>query len=64
MSHGAEVGAVLAGTERHSERVEHQRGAHVAGELPTDHAAAERVQHEREVDHALPAAQVRQIADP
>jgi hypothetical protein len=33
-----EVGAVLAGTERHAQRVEYPRGAHVRRELPPDHA--------------------------
>lgn len=48
----------LAGAERHPERVEHEVGAHVAGELPPHHAAAEDVDHKREVADALPAARL------
>src|SRR6202034_2924052 len=33
-------------------------------ELPTDDHPAEHVDHEREEQHALPAAQIREIADP
>ena len=62
--HEREVGAVLAGTERHPQRVEDQVGAHVAGELPTDDAAGERVQHEAEEHGPFPAAQIREVRDP
>ena len=52
------VGAVLTGPERHPQGIEDQVGAHVAGELPPDHPAAEDVDNEREVDDALPATEV------
>jgi len=53
-----EVGARLTGAERHSERVEDEVGAHVAGELPADHPAAVNIDDEREEHHSLPAAQI------
>ena len=59
-----EVGAVLAGSQRHSERVEDQVGTHVAGELPADDHPAVDVEDEREEQQALPAPQIREIADP
>jgi hypothetical protein len=62
--HQLDVGAVPAAGERHPERVEHQVGAHVAGELPADDHPAEHIDHEREVQLALPAPQMREIADP
>jgi hypothetical protein len=46
----------------HRQRVQGQLCAHVAGELPADDAAAVGIQDEREEDHALPAAQVRDVA--
>jgi hypothetical protein len=64
MVHQRDVGARPARAQRHPQRVEHQRGAHVARELPADHAAAVGVQYEREEHQALPAAQVGQIRDP
>jgi hypothetical protein len=53
-----DVGAMLAACERHPQRVEHEIGTHVRGELPTHDPAAEGVDDEAEEHHALPAAQV------
>ncbi len=50
--------------ERHPECVEDEVGAHVVGELPADDSAAVDVDHEREEDDALPAAQVGEIDAP
>jgi hypothetical protein len=36
--HEPHVGAGSALMQRHAQRVEHERGAHVVGELPADHA--------------------------
>jgi hypothetical protein len=55
------VGAWLAEPERHPQRVEHERVAHVGGQLPADDDPAEHVDHEAEVDDSLPAAQVGEI---
>jgi hypothetical protein len=41
-----DLGARPALARRHPQRVEDQVGAHVAGELPTDDPAAERVDDE------------------
>ena len=62
--HERDVGAGRAQSERHPQRVEHERGAHVAGELPADDHAAVDVDREREVQDAFPAAQAREVADP
>jgi hypothetical protein len=62
--HEREVGARPAGAERHLQRVHDERGAHVARELPADHAAAVGVEHEREEHDAVPATQVAEIRDP
>ena len=51
--HELDVGAGAALVERHPQRVEDEVGAHVAGELPADDAAAERVDHERKEHHSL-----------
>jgi hypothetical protein len=59
--HKRDVGTAAALGERHLQRVEYQRGAHVAGELPADDPAAEDVDHEREVHDPFPAAQVREV---
>jgi hypothetical protein len=59
-----QVGAVLARAQRHPQRVENKVGAHVAGELPADHPARERVEDEREEHGPLPAAQIREVRDP
>ena len=50
--------------EGHPERVEDEVGAHVRRELPADHLAAVSVDHEREEDEALPAAQIGEVRDP
>jgi hypothetical protein len=60
----SEVRARVASPERHPQRVEHQVGAHMPGELPADDPVREHVEHERELDHPLPAAQIRQVPDP
>jgi hypothetical protein len=62
--HERDGGAGLALAERHPQRVEDQRGAHVAGELPADDPAAVGVDDEREEHHALPAPQVGQVGHP
>jgi hypothetical protein len=62
--HERHIGAGAALAERHPQRVEHERGAHVRRQLPAHDAAAVGVDHEREEDQALPAAQVGQVRDP
>ncbi len=64
MCHKAEVGAGLAGAERHPEGIEDQVGAHVPRELPAHDAATEHVDHEAEEHHTLPASEIAQVADP
>jgi len=59
-----DVGAGPAVAERHLERVEDQRGAHVGRQLPAHHLAAVGVEHEAEEHQPLPAAQVGQVGDP
>ena len=59
-----DVGAGPALGECHPQRVEHEVGAHVLGELPADDPAAVDVDHEGEEDDALPAAQVGEIHAP
>ena len=59
-----DVRARAAQVERHPQRVEDEVGAHVVGELPADDLAAVDVDHEREEDDALPAAQVGEIDAP
>ena len=59
-----DVGARSAARERHPQRVEHEIGAHVAGELPADDAAAVDVDDEREEQQAFPATQVGEVGDP
>jgi hypothetical protein len=53
MVHKRDVGARAALPERHSQRVEHQGGAHVAGQLPAHHLAAVGVEHEGEEHQPL-----------
>ena len=62
--HERDVGAGPALGERHPQRVEDERGAHVVRELPADDAAAVDVDDEREEHDALPAAQVAEVRDP
>ncbi len=64
MGHQLKVSAGSAEPERHPQRVEHQRGAHVLSQLPADDHPAEHVDDEAEVQHPLPAAQIREIAHP
>jgi hypothetical protein len=59
-----DVGTGAAVRERHPQRVEHEVGAHVAGELPTHHPAAEGVDDEGEEHQALPAAQIGEVGHP
>ena len=64
MVHQRDVGAGPAHPERHFERVEHQRGAHVLRQLPANYHAAEGVDDEGEEQDSLPAAQVGEVGDP
>jgi hypothetical protein len=59
-----DVGAGVADRERHPQRVQHEVGAHVAGELPAHDLAAVSVDHEAEEHDALMAAQVREVRQP
>ena len=54
----------LAQPVRHLQRVEHELGARVGGELPADDHPAEAVEDEGQVDEALPGPEVGEIADP
>jgi hypothetical protein len=54
VGHELEVGAGLAQGEGHPQRVEHQVGAHVGGELPAHHLARENVDREGEEGRPLP----------
>jgi len=62
--HEFDVGAAATAGQRHPQRVQDQRGAHVAGQLPADDPAREDVDDEAEVDHALPAADIGEVRDP
>jgi hypothetical protein len=64
VGHQLEVRSGLAERERHPERVEHEAGAHVAGDLPADDHPGEHVDDEREERSALPCAQVGEVPDP
>ena len=59
-----EIGAVPAARQGHAQRVEHEIGAHVLSELPSDDAAAEGVDDEAEEHQPFPAAQVGEVRDP
>jgi hypothetical protein len=59
-----DIGARPALAERHLQRVEHERRAHVGSQLPTDDLARPDVDDKGEEDQALPAAQVGEIGDP
>src|SRR5919201_6906522 len=48
----------------HLERVEDERGAHVRRQLPPDDHPAVAVEHEGEVEEAVPGAEIGQVADP
>src|SRR5271165_581749 len=50
--------------QSHPQRVEHERGAHVARELPADDPPAVGIDHEAEEHEALPAAQVGEVREP
>jgi hypothetical protein len=50
--------------ERHPQRVEDERCAHVRRELPAHDLAAEDIDHEAEEHDAIPAAQIREVRDP
>jgi hypothetical protein len=62
--HQLNVGAGPSGPQRHSQRVEDEIGAHVAGELPADDHPREHVDQEREEHPPLPGPQIREVADP
>jgi hypothetical protein len=62
--HERDVGAGPSLTERHPQRVQHQGGPHVTGQLPADDAAAVGIDHEREEHQAFPAPEVGQVGDP
>jgi len=62
--HELHVSAGLAVSERDPQRIEHQVGAHVAGELPADDHPREHVDQEREVHAPFPRTQVGEVADP
>jgi hypothetical protein len=62
--HERDIRAGLAQPQRHPQRVEHQRGAHVPRQLPAYDHPAEHVDDEREEQQALPAAQMREIGNP
>ena len=53
-----------AARQRHPKRVEHELGAHVLGHRPADDPPREGVLHGREVQPALPAAQIRYVGQP
>ena len=53
-----------ASRARSERAVEDEVGAHVLGELPADDHPAVHVDHEREEDAALPAAQVGEVRHP
>jgi hypothetical protein len=59
-----DIGTGAALVNRDPQGVQDKLGAHVDGELPADDPARVGVQDEREEHHALPAAQVGQIAHP
>src|SRR5215217_2132852 len=59
-----DVGARSAARERHPQRIEHEIGAHVTGQLPADDPAAVDVDDEAEEQQAFPAAQVGEVRDP
>jgi hypothetical protein len=48
----------------HLERVEDELGPHVRRELPADDRAAVAIEDERQVDEAVPGADVGQVGDP
>jgi hypothetical protein len=48
----------------HLERVDHQLGTHVIGHAPADDPTAVGVLHRREIQPALPRAQVGHVGDP
>jgi hypothetical protein len=54
----------FAGGDRHPDGVQHELGAQAIGHRPADHLPAERVDHHREVDEALPGAQVGKCRRP
>jgi hypothetical protein len=53
-----DVGAPAPPRERHPQRIQDQVGAHVARELPADHAPRPDIDHEAEIDHPRPTAHV------
>jgi hypothetical protein len=62
--HRREVRAGLSGGERNPQRVQDEVSGHVRRELPADDHPRVHVDHEAEVDLALPGPQVAEVADP
>jgi hypothetical protein len=62
MDHRAADGVALL--DRHPERVASQRGGWVVADRPADDAAAERVEHDRAVDLALPGRVFGDVGQP
>jgi hypothetical protein len=59
-----DVRSWLALVQRHSQRVENKRAAHVRRELPAHDPPAVGVDHEAEEHQPLPAAQIREVREP
>jgi hypothetical protein len=57
-------GRRLAGGDGHANRVQDELGAQVVGHRPAHDLAAEGVDHDGEVDEALPGAQIADVGDP
>ena len=53
-----------AHADGHVERVEDELGAQVPGHRPTHDPAAEGIEHDREVEEALPRREVGDVGDP
>jgi hypothetical protein len=54
----------IAPPQRHLERVEHQVGAEMVGELPAHDHARVHVEDERDVQPALPRRHVGDVGEP
>ena len=63
MDQRGDVGAGRPGAQRHPQRAEHQRGAHVPGPRPADRAAAEGVKGEAREPPPLPAADLAESSE-
>ena len=60
----ANVSAGCSLMQGHCQRIEDERGAHVAGELPADDPPTVGVDHEAEEHEALPAPEVGEVGEP